>query len=647
LLSIPLSWHHFFSMPLKRRRLTIMPFDPAPFTRKRFFATERRGVDLLPPSTKKEFRFRLLFTTIIICLLFLILFLRLWVLEIFQGDKLAHLAENNSIRLLSSPAPRGLIYDRKKRILAKSRLSFSIIIHPWNLSEEILNETIDQLGPIIGMRKEEIRERIAEWSTPFAGVLLKEDAGLEMATNILEKKGSLAGIDVKTLPLRYYPDGELLAPVLGYLGEIGKEKLQTLRSKGYSLGDRMGQDGLERVYDSYLRGEDGGWQVQINNQGQRLGVIGYKKPIPGNNLILAIDKRMQEVAWDSLRGRSGAIVILDPRTGEVLALVSSPTFDSNLFVPRISKKKWSALKNDSRHPLTNRAIQGQYAPGSIFKVITVLAALDKGLISRDERFSCSGTFPFKDREFRCWKREGHGELNIREAIVHSCDIFFYQLGLRVGVDNLVDLSQKFGLDQPTRIDLPYEEKGLLPTKKWRKNSLSRSWYEGDTVNLSIGQGYLLVTPLQMASLMSAIANGGRLYEPQLVKEIISPEGEVIWRMRPRIVRDINLKKETIEFLRESLFGVVNEMDPSGRRIGTGWRAKIEEVEVAGKTGTAENPLGEDHAWFIAFAPYKEPEIALAILIEHGGMGGVVAAPVAKKIKGEVKRLCDRFSLYAE
>ncbi|MBU4560820.1 penicillin-binding protein 2 [bacterium] len=601
-----------------------MPFDPAPFTRKRFFVTERGGVDLRPPSTRREFRFRLLFVTVIICLLFLILFLRLWVLEIFQGEKFTRLAEDNSIRLLAYPAPRGLIYDRKGRVLAKSRLSFSITIHPWNLSEEILNETIDHIGPIIGMRKEEIRERIAKWPTPFSSVLLKEDVGLEVATKILERKGSLAGMDVKTRPLRYYPDGELLAPVLGYLGEIGREELRTLRSKGYSLGDRMGQDGLEKVYDGYLRGEDGGWQVQISNQGQRIGVIGYRKPIPGNDLILTIDKRMQEVAWDSLRGRSGAIVVLDPRTGEVLALVSSPTFDPNLFVPRISKTKWSSLKEDPLHPLTNRAIQGQYAPGSIFKVITALAALEKGLISRDERFSCSGTFPFKDRVFRCWRKEGHGELNIKEAIIHSCDIFFYQLGLRVGVDNLVELSQKFGLDQSTRIGLPHEEKGLLPTKRWRKDSLGRGWYEGDTVNLSIGQGYLLVTPLQMASLMSAVANGGRLYEPQLVKEIISSEGETIWRMGPRLVREINLERETIEFLRESLFGVVNE-------LGTGWRAKIEGVGVAGKTGTAENPLGEDHAWFIGFAPHKEPEIALAVLIEHGGMGGEVAAPIAKKI----------------
>ena len=386
----------------------------------------------------------------------------------------------------------------------------------------------------------------------------------------------------------------------------------------------MGQDGLERVYDGYLRGEDGGQQVRISNQGQRIGVIGYRKPIPGDDLILTIDKKMQEVAWDSLRGRPGAIVALDPRTGKVLALVSSPAFDPNLFVPRISKKKWFSLKENPLHPLINRAIQGQYAPGSIFKVITTLAALEKGLISRDERFSCSGTFPFKDREFRCWRREGHGELNLKEAIIHSCDIFFYQLGLRVGVDNLVELSQKFGLDQPTRIGLSHEEKGFLPTKRWRKSSLGRGWYKGDTVNLSIGQGYLLVTPLQMASLMNAIANGGRLYEPQLVKEIISSEGETIWRMTPRLIRNINLESETIEFLRESLFGVVNE-------LGTGWRAKIEGVGVAGKTGTAENPLGEDHAWFIGFAPREKPEIALAVLIEHGGMGGEVAAPVAKKI----------------
>jgi penicillin-binding protein 2 len=569
-------------------------------------------------------RGRLLFITVILCLLLFVLVGRLWVLEIVQGERLFTLAENNSIRLIPSPAPRGIIYDRTGKVLVSNRLSFSVTIHPWDLSEEILDETIVHLSSILGLREEQIRQRIEAWPNPFSSVLLKEDIGLKVATVILERRRELAGVDVEILPLRYYPDKERLATVLGYLGEINRQELQDLRNKGYSLGDRMGRDGLEKIYDEYLRGEDGGWQTQISNKGKRIGVLGYREPIPGNDLVLTIDKRLQEIVWESLEGRSGAVIVLNPRTGEILSLVSAPAFDPNLFIPRISKRHWKLLEENHLHPLTNRAIQGQYAPGSIFKIITAAAALEEGLIFEKETFTCNGVFPFKDREFGCWKKEGHGELNLSEAIIHSCDVFFYQLGLRIGVDSLVEFSQKFGLNQPAGIRLLYEKKGLLPTKRWRKNSLDRMWYEGDTVNLSIGQGYLLVTPLQMANLIAAVANGERLYEPQLVKEILSSEGETVWRMKPRVLRTINIKKKTIDFIREALCAVVSDR-------GTGWRAQVEGFEVAGKTGTAENPLGEDHAWFVGFAPYREPEVALVVLIEHGGKGGEVAAPIAGKI----------------
>ena len=576
------------------------------------------------PSEKKEFRKRLLVVTIIISLSFLILLGRFWVLEIIQGEKYLSLAQNNSIRIIPSRAPRGIIYDRKGKVLVKSRLSFSVTIYPWNLSQGDLPKTVRELSSIIGIKEERIYQTIEESQRPFSSIPLREDVDLGTATKILERKLSLAGVDLQVQPLRYYPDGELLAPVLGHLGEIDKGQLKVLRGKGYRLGDRIGQDGLGKAYDKYLKGENGGWQIRVNNRSQRLGVMGYKKPLPGNNLILTINRELQRVAWDSLEGRPGAIVILDPNNGEILSLVSSPAYNPNLFAGSLSEEEWLSLKKDPLHPLTNRTIQGQYAPGSIFKVITAIAALERGLASRNKKFSCSGAFPFKDRVFRCWKEKGHGTLNLKEAIVHSCDVYFYQLGLETGVDNIVDFSKRFGLSQATGIDLFEEEKGLLPSRQWRKDFLSREWYEGDTINLSIGQGYLLVTPLQMANLISAVASRGKLYRPYLVKRILSPKGEVIKEVRPRLIKEVRLEKENLDLLRESLSSVVNEM-------GTGWRAKIKGIEVAGKTGTAENPLGEDHAWFIGFAPCREPKIALAILVEHGGMGGEVAAPVARKI----------------
>jgi len=540
------------------------------------------------PSEKKEFRKRLLVVTIIISLSFLILLGRFWVLEIIQGEKYLSLAQNNSIRIIPSRAPRGIIYDRKGKVLVKSRLSFSVTIYPWNLSQGDLTKTVRELSSIIGIKEKRIYQTIEESQRPFSSIPLREDVDLGTATKILERKLSLAGVDLQVQPLRYYPDGELLAPVLGHLGEIDKGQLKVLRGKGYRLGDRIGQDGLEGVYDEYLRGEDGGWQIRVNNRGQRMGVMGYREPLPGNDLILTINRELQRVAWNSLEGRPGAIVALDPNNGEILSLVSSPAYNPNLFAGFLSEEEWLSLKKDPLHPLTNRTIQGQYAPGSIFKVITAIAALERGLASRNKKFSCSGAFPFKDRVFRCWKEKGHGTLNLKEAIVHSCDIYFYQLGLETGVDNIVDFSKEFGLDQETGIDLFEEEKGLLPSRKWRKDFLSREWYEGDTINLSIGQGYLLVTPLQMANLISAIASGGKIYRPYLVKKILSPEGEAIKEVRPRLIKEVRLEKENLDLLRESLSSVVNEMGPSGRRTGTGWRAKIKGIEVAGKTGTAEN-----------------------------------------------------------
>ncbi|GAH02077.1 unnamed protein product, partial [marine sediment metagenome] len=267
-------------------------------------------------------------------------------------------------------------------VLAKSRPSFSVTIYPWNLSQKDLTKTIKEISPIIRIKEERIYQTIEGSQRPFSSILLKEDIDLKTATKILERKRSLAGVDLQVQPLRYYPDGELLAPVLGHLGEIDKGQLKVLRGKGYRLGERIGQDGLEGVYDEYLRGEDGGWQIRVNNRGQRMGVMGYKEPLPGNDLILTIDRELQRVAWNSLEGRPGAIVALDPNNGEILSLISSPAYNPNLFAESLSEEEWLSLKEDLLHPLTNRAIQGQYAPGSTFKVITTIAALERGLASR-------------------------------------------------------------------------------------------------------------------------------------------------------------------------------------------------------------------------------------------------------------------------
>jgi penicillin-binding protein 2 len=450
----------------------------------------------------------------------------------------------------------------------------------------------------------------------------------------------LPGVSIQVRPRRFYPHGPLAAHLLGYVGEVSERELS---ERGDELelrpGDYVGKAGLERVWDEELRGVVGGQQVEVDALGRRVRVIQEVPDVAGDTLVLTLDADLQEAAGQAMGERRGSCVALDPRNGEVLAMVSKPDYDPNLFARGIQRSEWQQLIGDEWRPLTNRAVQGQYAPGSIFKVAVAAGLLDAGVVNRTTGYTCTGGTQLGNRLFRCWKRGGHGYVNLHRAIMQSCDVFFYQAGQRLGVDGIAEYSHRFGLGEPTGIGLSTEESGLIPTRAWKQRRFGAPWYPGETLPVAIGQGYVTVTPLQMASMVAMIANGGTHYRPHYVRRLEAPDGTVKREIRPEVMGYANIAPEHIEAVRSGMRDVV--MAPGG----TGRNGQVPGIEVAGKTGTAQvvrlkagsrgNDGPErtrDHAWFIAFAPVAAPEIAVACLAEHaGGGGGAIAAPIVSKI----------------
>ena len=405
-------------------------------------------------------------------------------------------------------------------------------------------------------------------------------------------------------------------------------------------GDIIGKFGIEKFLDGHLRGKNGAEQIEVNAAGKAVRSLGKIQSVPGGNVVLTIDSALQEAAWNALGNRPGALAAMDPRNGAVLALVSSPSFDPNLFNSGISFGDWERLANDRRHPMENRSISGQYPPGSTYKPVIAAAALEEGLITPETTFYCNGTFQMGDRTFHCWQEKGHGNVNLHRGIVESCDVYFYNLGKMLGVDKIAAYAHAFGLGSPLGIDLTREKGGLIPTKQWKLDRLGESWQAGETISLSIGQGFNLVTPLQLVSVYATLANGGTLYRPRLVKQLESSDGLVVKVYGPEKINTLPVSARNIQIINQALWGVVNE------KGGTGYLLKRKEADVAGKTGTAQ-VIGlpqdgkarkarrvsadfRDHALFVCSAPHGNPEIAVAVILEHAGHGGSAAAPVARK-----------------
>jgi penicillin-binding protein 2 len=561
---------------------------------------------------------------------------QLWYLQLVQGESLRGLSEHNRIRLRRVPAERGIIYDRHGFVLADNRPSFDVILVPEDAGDvpAVLTRLGHYLGDGLatGALSSEQRKR-----APYQGVVLRRDISWPGVAAVETHQLDLPGVTLEVTPRRVYPFGRLAAHVLGYVGEatpVDLEKRRELRMR-----DVIGKAGVERVLDRDLRGIPGRQQIEVDVVGRRVRVLHQVPEAPGRGLVLTIDHDIQAVAEVALGEDRGAVVALDPSTGEVLALVSRPAFDPNVFATGISPEAWGDLVEHPFRPLTNRATQGQYPPGSVFKIAVGTAALEARDSAARAPACCQGGLWFGNRLYRCWRKEGHGCLGLHQGLVQSCDVFFYEVGGRLGVDTIAAFARRYGLGAPTGLGIGPEEGGLIPDSSWKRRRFGEPWYPGETLSVAIGQSYVLVTPLQMASLIAAVANGGTRYRPFIVKRIEGP-GTSVTEFAPEEVGRLELRASTLSRLRAALRDVVM----SDR--GTGGRARIKGIEVAGKTGTAQAASAavaqggtekaptklRDHAWFVAYAPARAPTIAVAVIVENVGQhGGTAAAPIARAV----------------
>ncbi|MDR1474268.1 MAG: penicillin-binding protein 2 [Endomicrobium sp.] len=552
-------------------------------------------------------------------LLFVCLSAKLFYLQIIKGNKYKAISEQQILHNTNERAPRGIIYSSDNDILVDNEFAYIALYYPPDghkkISEEILKDIEHMLG-------REIKPK-TDKSNKYGEVLkLADNLTKEEMFKIREQSIRLKGVSVAREPRRVYPLAEASGHITGYTNEINLEELEELSEQGYNPGDYIGRGGIEQTYDTYLQGKNGGWQVEVNARGYRVKAAKYIAPEIGASIYSTINTKLQRTAYDALENSDtgkGAAVVLNTRTGAVLALVSCPGFDTN----KIRYKEFDKYFKDKNLPLFNRALQALYPPGSIFKVITFAAAVEVLDINPLEKVLCTGKFELGDRFYTCWYKHGHGMLDLIHATAQSCNIYFYQLGLKLGVKNLEQYSKKFYLGRKTGIDLPNEKSGFVPNPEWKKSKQKMKWLQGDTVIFAIGQGGLWVTPLQMAYMMSLIANKGVCNKPYSVERIVDVNGEELYRHKHEGEEKIELSERTWSLLHTALLKTVD--------YGTGKRCKLKDIKVAGKTGTAQNPHGKDHAWFISYAPADNPEIALAVIVEHGGGGGINAVPIGRKI----------------
>jgi penicillin-binding protein 2 len=576
---------------------------------------------------------------------FMMLALRLWYLQLIRGDYYRELSENNRIRLEDIVAPRGVIFDRNGKILVDNRPAFSVAIIPEDVTD--LDGTLSQLGCILGVDEATLKDRMqaARSEAPFRPIVIERDMSRDQLAAVESQRFYLPGVVVQIEPKRSYERESVAAHLIGYLGEIDEAQLKDKRYRGAKPGDYLGKYGVEMQWESELNGQRGGRQVEVDAAGRQLRVLKEVAPLPGHNLVLTLDERLQHSAEEAIDSKAGAIIAMDPNNGDILAMVSSPAFDQNQFVRGLSPGQWQAIIGNPMHPLENKAIQGQYPPGSTFKPIVAAAALEERVAKPETTLMCQGKYQLGNRDYRCWQKKGHGLLNLHQALVRSCDVYFYQLGQKLGVDRMAEYARRFGLGSRTLIQLSNEARGLVPSSQWKLRRFGIPWQGGEDLVMAIGQGFLLVTPMQMAVFYAAIANGGYLVQPRVVERVEDAKGGTIQEIDPEIRRQVGLKPETISFLRQALTGVVQEAG------GTGGAARLPGINVAGKTGTAqvirmadddsreqrENEVPyefRDHAWFVAYAPAEAPQIVVAVMMEHAGHGGSAAAPLARQVMKE-------------
>jgi penicillin-binding protein 2 len=583
---------------------------------------------------------------IALALLFLCFFaigLRLWFLQIINGEYFRDKSENNRLRSVYIPPPRGLIYDRNGNTLVKNRPSFNIELVPEDSPDP--RGSVIKLAHITGKDQNELLEAIKQQRKrrPFEPKVLIRDTTRDVVAKVIARRYDLPGVIVSVAPARHYVFGDLAAHVLGYIREITRQQLENPRYANYRLGDMVGQYGIESVWERLLQGQRGVQAVIVNAMGTKIGEASFDAERAGHNLTLTLDLESQKAADEALRDKRGAIVAMNPGTGEIIAMSSSPRFDPNLFTGEVSPEAWADLVSGSEKKLNNRAVQGSYHPGSVFKIFMSTAGLSEGVITPRDTVFCHGGLTVGNHFFRCHKKTGHGSVSLFEGVVQSCDVYFYTVGQRLGIDRIHDYAVRFGLGMPTGLELVEESAGLVPSTAWKKsyykNPEEQKWYPGETPSVAIGQGAVVLTPLQIARGISALVNGGFVLRPYLVKKVESEDGT--FRddsFTPKILGKLDVEPWITETVRQGLVGVGNDPLGTGRRAQLG--PEFPGITVAGKTGTAQvvgmehGAVGKelkDHAWFAGYAPADKPELVVVALVENGGHGGVESAPLVRQV----------------
>jgi len=565
--------------------------------------------------------------------LFVVLLGRLYYLQIVHGKDLLRASELNAMKLLRTRAPRGTILDRKGRILATSRPQFVVLVMPDILSKD--KEALATLCGIVHMTPSEIdaivedslKRRLARPGSP---VRVKVDVPLETVARIGENRMRLPGVSVELDQLRDYPDGPAVAHIMGHLGEISQTELDKADASGkdYELGDYVGKSGLEKQYEQQLRGKDGGKRIMVDVTGRMVRIIGEQPSVPGRALKLSIDRDLQVAAHRAMGKQTGAAVAIDPRTGAVLAMVSSPSYDPNVFVKKLNRADWDKINLDKGRPQQNRAVYNVYPPASTFKPMVAIAGLVNNDCNLNTTVSCPGSFRRFGHTFRCWKVHGGG-VNFNRAIAESCDVWFYTVALKLGVDRMAEVVRQFGIGSATGIDLPRESRyddnhlGTMPDTAWKRRRYHEKWYAGETPSVGIGQGFVQVSPLQEAVAIAGVAEDGRIHRPYLVERILDVSGFTVSRTKPELRGQVKAPVEDFKMVRNAMRLAVT--------AGTGKVCNMPDVAVCGKSGSAENPGHPAHGWFVSFAPMEKPTIVVACIVEHGRHGATSAAPVCRAI----------------
>jgi len=580
------------------------------------------------PYIDEGLKFKAKMLTSFVFVLFGFLMFRLVNMQIFNGQYYEGLSRNNRLRIIDIEAPRGKILDRNGIILADNRPAYNIMVMPQDISDA--DAVSSRIAGLLQVNAGEIRKKIDEATPkPYDPVCIARDISFDHVAIIESEIFTLPGVSIEAVPERDYVYEELASHILGFLGEISKKGLTAYKEGDYAIGDLIGKSGIELICEERLRGAKGKRIFEVDALGRKIHVLDEHLPDAGETVTLTIDKRLQLIASNSLGKKAGAVVAIVPSTGEILAMVSSPTFDPNMFVSPMTKEMWKEIIEDPMHPLENRALRGQYPPGSIFKIAVSFAALSTHAIDPEEELNCPGDYTLGANTYRCWKTQGHQDVDMIKAIRESCDVYFYKLGEALGIDVISQFAQELGFGRPTGIELSDEVSGLIPTRQWKLKRFNTSWKPGETIITAIGQGFTLVTPLQVAKAMSSIVNGGRLYTPKI---LISSDTV--------LEKEFDIGLDDIDIIKTGMREVVEG------KLGTARGIRDPMFSIGGKTGTAQVVRGvksrlmdesdlpykhRDHAWFFGFSPVENPEILVVAVGEHGGHGGSIAAPVVRDV----------------